>query len=262
MPKKSKITGNAPGKKIIKPQNARRIIRKYHVLLKQKAALEKEGLKNLDLDLELKKLQNQYQQASLSGQSSTRGGDSSKLLVEWLDELGLSENISDKTVLEIGCLSVNNAIARKTQNIERIDLNPQDRRIIKQNFMERPKAVNDSQRFDVVSCSLVLNYVADPETRGEMLKKMRDYILPTSTIGIMFLVLPTPCVDNSRYLTRDHLASIMNSLGYELLREKITEKVSYWCYKWNGSLASKFFKKKLVNDGKHRNNFAITLKSP
>lgn len=259
MPRKSKITGNAPGKKIIKPQNARKIIRKYHVLLKQKAFLEKEGTKNSELDLELKKLQNQYQQASLSGQSSSRGGDSSRLLVEWLEEMNLDETLPDKKILEIGCLSVNNAIARKTQHIERIDLNPQDRRIIKQDFMERPKATNDSQKFDIVSCSLVLNYVADPETRGEMLKKMRDYILQTSTVGIMFLVLPTPCVDNSRYLTREHLSSIMGSLGYELLKEKTTEKVSYWCYKWSGSMASKSFKKKLINDGKHRNNFAITV---
>jgi len=77
-----------------------------------------------------------YQTASSKGQDVVRGGDSSKELVKWLNPLDPLQNIR---VLEIGCLEIDNAIAKwgktKGASIRRIDLKSRDPRIEEQDFM-------------------------------------------------------------------------------------------------------------------------------
>ena len=76
-----------------------------------------------------------YQQASSKGQAIQRGGDSSKLLVQWLK----STRTQGLRVLEIGCLEVDNAIGRTVEgrggSMRRIDLKSRDPRIEEQDFM-------------------------------------------------------------------------------------------------------------------------------
>lgn len=76
-----------------------------------------------------------YQQASSKGQDIQHGGDSSKVLVQWLKTFP-SQGIR---VLEIGSLEVDNAIAKYVQSqhgsIRRIDLKSRDPRIEEQDFM-------------------------------------------------------------------------------------------------------------------------------
>lgn len=81
-------------------------ISRFHVLLKRKRALESKiekggGGQSLEvLQQELGKVDSEidelggleaYQHASTLGQSSQRGGDSSKILVRWLKELRAAE---------------------------------------------------------------------------------------------------------------------------------------------------------------------------
>jgi 25S rRNA (adenine2142-N1)-methyltransferase len=79
-----------------------------------------------------------YQKASSKGQDIQHGGDSSKILVQWLKN-SPSKGIR---VLEIGCLEVDNAIAKyvNSQNgsIRHIDLKSRDPRIEEQDFMSLP----------------------------------------------------------------------------------------------------------------------------
>jgi len=84
-----------------------------------------------------------YQEASSRGQASDRGGDSSKILVEWLKN---TKSIPKRT-LEIGCLEVDNAVAKYVGNkgsIRRLDLKSRDPQIEEQDFMtlEIPKQVS------------------------------------------------------------------------------------------------------------------------
>jgi hypothetical protein len=76
-----------------------------------------------------------YQQASAKGQDIHRGGDSSKALVQWLK----NSRIENPRVLEVGCLEVDNAIAKHVNShqgsIRRIDLKSRDPRIEEQDFM-------------------------------------------------------------------------------------------------------------------------------
>lgn len=263
------------------------IIRTHHQLQKAHAQAVKAGdhakateiQKQIDEQGGLKK----YQVASITGQSSERGGDSSRVLVDWLQELGLppaykkaekGETREDKCkLLEVGALSTENACSKRGYlDVERIDLHSQAPGILQQDFMKRPLVKSDKDRFDIISLSLVLNYVPDAEGRGEMLKRTctflrrpqnQEKISPAELpIPCLFLVLPAPCVTNSRYLDRKRLEQIMNSLGYVRLREKVTAKLCYqlWKLEENHEAGSKKFNKLEVNPGIKRNNFCVIVK--
>ncbi len=86
-------------------------------------------------------------------------------------------------MLEVGALRVDNAASRSGlfTRVERIDLQAQQEGILTQDFMERPVPLleigdGDEERFDVVSLSLVLNYVGDPVGRGDMLRRVGAFL--------------------------------------------------------------------------------------
>ncbi|OCK82719.1 hypothetical protein K432DRAFT_292628 [Lepidopterella palustris CBS 459.81] len=283
----------------------RSLIRTHHHLQKQHAAalkasdtakaqeIEKAIARNGGLEL--------YQAASIKGQSAERGGDSSRILVKWLQEGGLlnplssaatssdsvsrEKNVSGKVrhkVLEIGALSTSNAIARFAElDVTRIDLHSQDPAIETQNFMQRPVPASSLEMFDIISLSLVLNYVQDASSRGQMLRRTCDFLLPPEHTGdatgtsrsssadtqaqsllpALFLVLPAPCVTNSRYLTEEHLTLIMQSLGYVRTHKKLSPKLVYYLWRYEGERKGTGVKvlKKVLRDGGGRNNFCIIL---
>ena len=129
--------------------------------------------------------------------------------------------------------------------------------------MQRPLPAYESDKFDVISLSLVLNYVPDPAERGEMLRRAALF-LREGTDGLfpsLFLVLPLPCIANSRYLDEKRLAEVMISLGYVQVRRKLSQKLIYGLWRLGARQKEGLkWKKEEVNPGKNRNNFAITLK--
>jgi len=88
------------------------------------------------------------------------------------------------------------------------------------------------------------------------LEGLRDF-LPS-----LFLVLPAPCVTNSRYMDESRLEAIMESLGYVRVRKKLSNKLVYYLWRMESSKAKRTvpFKKEEIRSGKARNNFAIILK--
>jgi 25S rRNA (adenine2142-N1)-methyltransferase len=228
-----------------------------------------------------------YQQASLQGQRNDRGGDSSKVLLDWLkpvkprlQALADSDPSQRLRMLEVGALSTTNACSLSGLfDIVRIDLNSQAEGILQQDFMERPLPKDESERFDIISLSLVLNFVPDAGGRGDMLLRTLEFLHPASRFrdgtnaGLkphfpsLFLVLPAPCVSNSRYLDGDKLNAIMSALGYRVTEFKTTQKLVY--YLWTRVDDSPpllrpgaSFTKKELRSGASRNNFAIVLKRP
>lgn len=71
-------------------------------------------------------------------------------------------------MLEIGALKPDNysSCTSWIHNFP-IDLNSRHPDIKEQDFLHRPVPTTDESRFDVVSCSLVLNFVPDVKDRGE-----------------------------------------------------------------------------------------------
>jgi hypothetical protein len=79
-----------------------------------------------------------YQNASSKGQDPIHGGDSSKVLVQWLNNRR-NYSVKELSVLEVGCLEVDNAIGKYVASskgkIRRIDLKSRDPQIEEQDFM-------------------------------------------------------------------------------------------------------------------------------
>ncbi|KAJ4987477.1 nucleolus protein [Stagonosporopsis vannaccii] len=260
-------------------QRSRTIIRTHHRLHKQLAAAQKTGdsaqAEKLKVEIEKNGGIALYQAASKQGQASDRGGDSSKLLVEWLHELGVvdrksrgtrSANNSPLRCLEVGALSTANEISKFPYAIQmtRIDLNSQGTGIEKQDFMERPMPSSSQERFDILSLSLVLNYVPDAPGRGAMLQRIPSFLRTTTNnkLPLLFFVLPLPCIDNSRYVDEPRLLEIMASLGFTLAKKKLTAKLCYYLLRWTGPVNHSRFEKKKIRDSAGMNNFAIAVESP
>ena len=244
----------------------RSIIRAHHVAKKTSHATRptqdaEEGETALAVtdDLEL------YQRASRLGQSSDRGGDTSLVLVDWLnDALAHPPSNGNLRMLEVGSLSIQNACSRVANlEVRRIDLRAQEPGIEEVDFMKLPIPGNHADLFDIVSLSLVLNFVPDPSGRGEMLKRVRSFLRPSqsSTFPCLFLVLPLACLDNSRYLTEALLLEMMASLGFVVIQAKKTLKLYYSLWRRNRDHASntQAYKKRERKSGSSRNNFAIVL---
>lgn len=264
---------------------SRTIIRTHHQLQKEHAIALKKGDTKLAANIAARIEQNGgievYQAASKQGQSKDRGGDSSHLLVQWLRDANVlgdektegrelsSDSQSPLRCLEVGSLSIKNAISKYPKQIQmtRIDLNSQGVGIEKQNFMERPLPSNTSETFDILSLSLVLNYVPDSTGRGEMLKRVSQFLRRTQTpqgstetsLPVLFLVLPLPCVDNSRYLDEPLLLKIMTNLGFTLRREKKTTKLCYYLFSLTATSKRAKTPKQKVRDGPAMNNFCIVV---
>ncbi|KAM7199835.1 putative methyltransferase (DUF3321) domain containing protein [Rhypophila sp. PSN 637] len=282
---KSLAAGRPPTIQKQKPKSITRkatkaLINKLHLLEKRKtqAIAKGDAKEEAAIDSEIRELGGleRYQEASLQGQRHDRGGDSSRVLMDWLKiHLPSLKELKDGkasrlSMLEVGALSTGNACSKSGQfDIVRIDLNSQGEGILQQDFMERPLPVDDSERFDIISLSLVLNFVPDPKGRGDMLFRTTQFLRQpegSSTsldagFPSLFLVLPAPCVSNSRYLDEDRLEEIMASVGYAKTASKMTQRLVYYLWRKvsNCPRPAKSFSKKEIRSGASRNNFAITL---
>ncbi|KAI5293490.1 hypothetical protein KEM52_005486 [Ascosphaera acerosa] len=270
----------------------RTLIRSHHQLHKARAlaaARHDDGaVRAIDREIEALGGLESYQLASKKGQSKERGGDSSKVLLDWLKPAlralktgaGTSWCEGERLrVLEVGALSVSNACSLDPAlEVTRIDLNAQEKGILQQDFMKRPLPSCEAQRFHIISLSLVLNYVPDAAGRGDMLLRTTQFFgaqLPAALQTrektdsddavfkpCLFLVLPAACVLTSRYFTEARLGEIMRSIGYSQTHRKVTNKLVYYLWEYDSTRVLQpplSFRKEQLNPGKVRNNFCVTL---
>ncbi|KAJ3834175.1 hypothetical protein F5878DRAFT_654061 [Lentinula raphanica] len=140
---------------------------------------------------------------SVIGQGSDRGGRSEKVLVGCL-LLHPSE----------GALEPDN-YASCSSWIENtpMDLNSRHPAIIEQDFLLLDQESN-REKWDVISLSLVLNFVPEPLDRGRILGLVYDFLVDG---GHLFVALPLHCLSNSRYLDFEHFTGLMECLGFTQL---------------------------------------------
>lgn len=86
----------------------------------------------------------------------------------------------------------------------------------------------------------------------------------TNRLHYLFLVVPLPCVDNSRYMTHEHLISMMASIGYtHCIHHHFSNKLAYYLFELKGVPNTKrlSWKKKILpgKEGGARNNFAVVI---
>lgn len=238
-----------PAKSMIQPSHSskltRTIIRSHHTLHKRlaQARTQNDSVAAAAVEAEIVAQGGieAYQAASRLGQDARRGGDSSIVLMDWLREFRgwiPKRKGCDLRILEVGSLSDRNVLSLQMAEafVRRIDLNSSVPGVEQMDFMELPLPAVHTDGYDLISLSLVLNYVPEAIGRGEMLRRTVRHLrsgssLPSNIENLpfpsLFLVLPLPCVNNSRYLNEDHLATIMQSLGYVLIHAKQSAKLYY-----------------------------------
>ncbi|CAB52732.1 rRNA (adenine) methyltransferase activity Bmt2 [Schizosaccharomyces pombe] len=242
-----------------------KLIRHYHNLLKEKSRLIAssapiEKIKNVESELENIGI-DAYQRASRSGQAEGKGGDSSKILIKWIRTTPCFSYCArlkePKDLLEIGSVSVDNKCSTcGLFRVSRIDLHSVHPLIKQQDFLERTP---EEGLFTGISCSLVLNF-APPELRAKMLLHCTGLLMPPNKEQPpwLFLVLPSPCITNSRYMDEKTLHSIMIQFGFICRQKSISKKIAYYLYSYECFPMKEIdWKKKIVNDGATRNNFFI-----
>ncbi|KAI3645891.1 hypothetical protein MP228_008819 [Amoeboaphelidium protococcarum] len=242
-----------------------RIISRFHVLKKQMQRCSGDDKEMTRLQREIDSLggMDAYQKASLLGQSKQRGGDSSKWLIKALPQGIKPADGTRLRLLDVGALDDNYQRYRSWLQVTAIDLNPQNAFVQKYDFMEYPlpdQPVND-EHFDILCLSLVLNFVPDHAQRGEMLRKA---VLHLKINGCLFIVLPRPCVDNSRYFDIDLLHRLLESLGFVTEQEHTSLKLYYGLYRLMKKVppqSQQCFSKSEIKTGDRLNNFCITLKA-
>lgn len=97
-----------------------------------------------------------------------------------------------------------------------------------------------------------------------MLQLIHRQLKTDSTSALLFLVLPLPCLTNSRYLSLTSLRELMKTVGFTLEKEQWRPggKVGYWLWRRCASQeanSDKWRKKAVLEDGPKKNNFAILL---
>ncbi|KAF8630349.1 hypothetical protein AX15_002917 [Amanita polypyramis BW_CC] len=177
----------------------RATIRQFHVLLKQRTHLLGEpsnkttehALTNIDRELGKLGGLEVYQRMSVAGQDNERGGGSEKVLIYWLRDLGMDRQHTNFPGMKLGLLEVG---ALKPDNYRTcsswlectpIDLRSRHPSIKEQNFLLLDKEEN-SEKWDFISLSLVLNFVPKPSDRGEMLKLAFSFL---KAEGYLFLAV-------------------------------------------------------------------------
>ncbi|KAJ3754515.1 putative methyltransferase-domain-containing protein [Lentinula raphanica] len=269
-----------------KPKSGRTVIRRFHVLLKLQTQLQKAAFHDPSKKTELLNVEREiedlgglkaYQRMSVIGQGSDRGGGSEKVLVGWLRDMELHKLQAEKKLqlLEVGALKPDN-YASCSSWIENtpMDLNSRHPAIIEQDFLLLDQESN-REKWDVISLSLVLNFVPEPLDRGRMLGLAYDFLVDG---GHLFVALPLPCLSNSRYLDFEHFTGLMESLGFTQLQCHWREggKMVYYLFRKeirgvgadpgssqtrgaNSNVIPERFTKKTVLRQGNRNNFSIVL---
>lgn len=251
-----------------------KLIAKYHTLEKQIARTtdEAERARLVARQQALGGLA-VYQDQSLTGSAPVRGGESGKWCVQALRALWPKERGRIR-LLDVGAIA-GTAYAKwpRLVDVTSIDLHPRADHVMEYDFFAFPVPAADA-RYDVVGLSLVLNFVGDLHQRGtwhadpgDMLLHAHRYLQPR---GYVYVVLPLACVQNSRYMTHDHLRRIFQSTGYEVVRHEDSPRLTRWLLQqidtplspptsvspyWDGTV----YKKRELQGGARRNNFCILL---
>ena len=267
--KKMKKKGKKPIVEIHSRKD-RRIITEYHTLnkridsVRRNPSIHKEDKASQIASLEAKKEKlggiNAYQKASRLGEARHGSFNSAKWVLKQMKAFNVRELKANETkteeeklrLLDVGALDNNYKKHLKWMQCTPIDLNPQSNEVIEADFLK----LDGKAKYDVVVMSLVINFEGDTRKRGDMLRKCQELIVDQ---GYLFIVLPLPCLSNSRYLNEELFISMMGSLGFDVCARHSSKKLSFSMFRKTHPVQVKSFPKKVLRKGGNHNNFAIVL---
>ncbi|KAH8929499.1 hypothetical protein BT69DRAFT_1235836 [Atractiella rhizophila] len=257
-----------------------RLISSYHALLKKLSSPSLSPGERVKLKRELEALGGvkAYQEASTKG---GRGEEGDGWLIRYLTaqqqahEVELERGMGIR-VLDVGSILGTSYKGRKARRLgikaDYIDLHPapDSTEVVQADFLtfSPPLDVSEDSEggYDIVSLSLVLNFVGSLSDRSKMLLRAHSFLRPTSPYRLLYLVLPTPCLSNSRYMDHSRMRGIVEACNYEVVKQEESKggKLSYWLLRWNTVFGVKTgeegrWKRVEVRGGVDRNNFCIVL---
>ena len=269
-PRKKKMKSRKPVVEV-NTRKDQRIIYEYHTLSKKidsvmknrKLLGEEKASEIAVLEAKREKLGgiDAYQKASKLGESRHGNFNSAKWVIRQLKNYNICTSATVQVtesekgklkLLDVGALENNYKKQRKWIDCMAIDSNPQSGSVLQADFLKLDCKV----KYDVVVLSLVINFEGDSRRRGYMLQKCNKLVMKH---GLLFIVLPVPCLTNSRYFNKELFTSMLHSLGFELWSSHNSRKLSFFMFQKTAKTQSKSFPKQLVRKGGNRNNFAIVL---
>ena len=130
-------------------------------------------------------------------------------------------------MLDVGALTNHYLPYSSEIDCTAIDLNPQHPSVRAADFFDLdPESPEYRRAFDVVVLSLVLNFVGDRFRRGEMIKRSVRMLRPEGH-GRLFVILPSACLRNSRWMDHDtFVGRCMAPLGLQLMKWKYSTKLA------------------------------------
>eukprot|EP00730_Choanoeca_flexa_P010373 TRINITY_DN1766_c0_g1_i2.p1 TRINITY_DN1766_c0_g1~~TRINITY_DN1766_c0_g1_i2.p1 ORF type:complete len:298 (+),score=36.42 TRINITY_DN1766_c0_g1_i2:28-894(+) len=160
-------------------------------------------------------------------------------------------------LLDVGALSANYDQEAKWLNTTAIDLNSQHPAVQQLDFFDLPQV----NRYHIISLCLVINFVPSAEARGRMLLKCHEHLHDN---GILAVMTPRACVDNSRYTNHDSFMQLLQDGGFHVDTHHMTRKLAcYLCIKSriraSKARAATSVKKVQLRKGGNRNNFVVLL---
>lgn len=217
-----------------------------------------------------------YQQASVFGESTQhyKAFNSAQWIIDFCKHKQMDQNVpaSKWRVLDVGALT-NHFLAYDAwlvcsffvlftflQNVTPIDLQPQHESVIKADFFDFTQQQGNTT-YDMIVLSLVLNFVGDPRKRMTMLQQCAKS-LPLQS-GLLFIVLPLACIENSRYMNHDLFVQILHAVGFDCVQHKNSAKLAFFVLQRtkkqhaNKEQLRQLGKRQVLRQGASRNNFAI-----
>lgn len=251
-------------------------ISRYHALLKRVAAVDHDArfptpaskaARRAVLRAELAAAGGlaAYQAASRAGEAAGGAFDASRWVLAELPRAA-GDRSAPLRLLDVGAI-----VARFPEAVpgcglrlrpRSIDLASDDPAVEQADFFDvAAAAAAAGDTFDVIVLSLVLNFVATPARRGEMLRRAREICADR---GLLFLVLPLASVANSRYCDAARIDAVLRAVGWRVVMQSTSAKLfSVVCEKAppapGAAEVVALSKRAVVRSGSDRNNFCVLL---
>mmetsp|Transcript_18041 Transcript_18041/g.23528 ORF Transcript_18041/g.23528 Transcript_18041/m.23528 type:complete len:278 (+) Transcript_18041:231-1064(+) len=189
---------------------ARRVTSEFHKLA-EKTALEKDREKKKRLRHQLEAARPAYQEASVV---STQLYSTSRWIIRTLRLM----NALSGRCLEVGAINTQllDVSELETRAIDKRSVNP---RIENLDFFD----LKESENYEIVVCSLVLNCLRTPLERGRMLQKLTRH-----ATNFLFIVLPRTCFAGAD--REEQFILLLQSLNFDLAcKVHHTPKLAHFC---------------------------------
>ena len=180
-------------------------------------------LNDLEQQLEDSGGRTAYQDASIVNTSIFR---TSKYVTSTLTKLGVRPSSGEALplLLEIGAINTQ-LLTTQWLTVDALDINSRHPKIQHLNFFDYPMIEG---KYDCVVCSMVINCIATPLERGSLLIECRKHL---KVGGKYFIMLPLLCLNSTPHVAgKDQFRHGVESLGFHLLEEKLTNKVALFCF--------------------------------